>query len=252
MPKYESCLSSMWKIIIRERENMSPSNNTDRFELVSFELCPYVQRSVITLLQKKINFKLTFIDLDTPPEWFKKISPMGKVPLLIVRERKTTEPVVLFESYVINEYIDEVTPPMWLPHDPLAKARERGWIAVSGELLMHGYSMMASSDLAEISQAKQDVFEILGKVEEALSVGPYFTGPHFSLVDASFAPFFMRMNLFKSMRNDSAWNQLPKTKRWVDTLLKLPSVRDSVIPDFKKKFADSLREHGSAWATEVE
>ncbi len=227
------------------------TSNLKRFELVSFELCPYVQRSVITLLQKKIDFNLTLIDLDSPPDWFNKISPLGKVPLLIVRNDRNAEPVILFESAVINEYLDEVTPPMLLPSDPLAKAKQRAWVAVSGELFMLSYPMMASSDLAEIAEAKVEIFEILSKVEGALSQGPYFSGNQFSLVDAAFAPFFMRMNLFKVMKEDSTWNQLPKTKLWADTLLKLPSVKDSVVPDFATKFAEYLRKRESAWADQV-
>src|SRR5262245_51434236 len=117
------------------------------FELVSFDLCPYVQRSVITLKHKKIDFKLTLIDLAAPPEWFNRISPLGKVPLLLVRDsEKGGEPVALFESAVINEYLDEVTEPRLLPADPLEKARERAWVAVSAEILMSMFSIMTSSD----------------------------------------------------------------------------------------------------------
>jgi len=51
-------------------------------ELISFELCPFVQRAVILLRYKKISFKIRYIDLREPPEWFLALSPTGKVPLL--------------------------------------------------------------------------------------------------------------------------------------------------------------------------
>jgi len=69
-------------------------------ELISFELCPFVQRSVITLLQKGVDFKINYIDIHDPPEWFQQISPLGKVPVMRV------DNTVLFESAVINEYLD--------------------------------------------------------------------------------------------------------------------------------------------------
>ena len=74
---------------------------SDRPELISFKLCPFVQRSVIVLLEKEAPFDITYIDLSNPPDWFKAISPMGKVPVLKVDD------TVLFESAVIMEYLDE-------------------------------------------------------------------------------------------------------------------------------------------------
>jgi glutathione S-transferase len=52
------------------------------YELVSHHLCPYVQRAAIVLTEKGVSFKRTLIDLDNKPDWFKAISPLGKVPLL--------------------------------------------------------------------------------------------------------------------------------------------------------------------------
>jgi glutathione S-transferase len=215
------------------------------FELVSFDLCPYVQRSVITLKHKKSDFKITYIDLEKPPEWFNKASPLGKVPLLFVRQSASSEPVVLFESAVINEYIDEVTPPSLLPHDPLEKARLRAWVQVSGELLMSMYPILISHDKNEIDEARKEVWEVLEKVEDAVSGGNFFSSPGFSLVDAAFAPVFMRLLMMKSMRDDAHWKSLPKTRQWADALLQLPEVRDSVIPEFKQKFISHLQRKDS-------
>jgi glutathione S-transferase len=222
---------------------------TPQFELVSFDLCPYVQRSVITLKQKKIDFKITYIDLEKPPEWFSKASPLGKVPLLLVRRNSPNEPVdepvVLFESAVINEYIDEVTPSSLLPKDPLEKARMRAWIQVSGELLMAMYPIMSSRDQGEILEARKDVWDILEKVEEAVAGGSFFSLTGFTLVDSAFAPVFMRLLMMKSFREDPQWKQLPKTRRWADCLLALPEVRESVIPEFKQKFISYLQRKDS-------
>ena len=90
-------------------------------ELISFKLCPFVQRSVITLLYRDVPHRTTYIDLDEPPVWFAKISPFGKVPVLRVDGDS-----VLFESAVINEFIDEASPGSMQPEDPLRRTqRER-------------------------------------------------------------------------------------------------------------------------------
>lgn len=228
---------------------MAPSPS---FELVSFDLCPYVQRSVITLKHKKVDYKITYIDLANPPEWFTHASPLGKVPLLFVRMSGTgTEPVVLFESAVINEYIDEVTPPSLLPKDPLEKARDRAWVAVSGEMLMTMYTFMSTTDPAEITEASQELWETLARVEDAVSGGNTFSSHGFSLTDAAFAPVFMRILMMKSLRDDSHWKSLPKTRKWAEALLLLPEVRNSVIPEFKQKYAAFLKEKGLASAGDV-
>ncbi len=98
-------------------------------ELISFNVCPFVQRSVITLIHKNCDYKITFIDLSNPPGWFLEISPLGKVPVLKVDGKE-----VLFESAVINEFIDDVTPGTLKPSDPLTLAKNRAWIEY-GELV---------------------------------------------------------------------------------------------------------------------
>ena len=74
-----------------------------KLKLISFTLCPYVQRAMIVLNEKNIPFDIEYIDLSEPPPWFYDISPLEKVPVLLVND----EP--LFESMVICEYLDEIT-----------------------------------------------------------------------------------------------------------------------------------------------
>ena len=66
--------------------------------LVSHTLCPYVQRAMIVLAEKQADHQRIYIDLKDKPAWFREISPLGKVPVLIVDK----EPV--FESAVICEF----------------------------------------------------------------------------------------------------------------------------------------------------
>ena len=81
-------------------------------------LCPYVQRSVITLLHKQVEHSITDIDLSNRPDWSSTMSPLGKVPVL-----RADGDTVLFESAVINEYIDETTAAPLQPADPLLRAQ---------------------------------------------------------------------------------------------------------------------------------
>ena len=72
----------------------------------------------MALIEKGIEFDLTAIDLNDKPDWFLEISPYGKVPVL------RHNGAVIFESAVINEYLEEVFPerPL-LPSDPVRRAQ---------------------------------------------------------------------------------------------------------------------------------
>src|SRR5215475_4166513 len=93
-------------------------------KLISHKLCPYVQRAVIVLTEKGVAFERIDIDLASKPDWFLKISPLGKVPVLVVTTDKGE--VAIFESNVICEYIEETQAgPRLHPADPLARAEHR-------------------------------------------------------------------------------------------------------------------------------
>ena len=119
-------------------------------ELISFELCPYVQRAIIVLTEKGVAHKRTYIDLADKPDWFREISPLSKVPAMRVGK------VVLFESAVICEYIDEVTPGSLHPVDPVRRAKHRSWIEFGSSILVsiaNFYSARTPSEFEERRRA---------------------------------------------------------------------------------------------------
>ncbi len=80
-------------------------------KLISFKLCPFVQQVAIALSYKHIKFEIEYVDLADPPEWFLKISPLKKVPILLVEKH------VLFDSVAINEFIEDKYPIKMHPVD---------------------------------------------------------------------------------------------------------------------------------------
>lgn len=66
--------------------------------VVSFSICPFVQRVTATLEARNIPYNVEYISLKEKPDWFLQASPNGQVPLLI-SEQGTT----LFESDAIIE-----------------------------------------------------------------------------------------------------------------------------------------------------
>ncbi|WP_127478270.1 glutathione S-transferase family protein [Sulfurivermis fontis] len=208
-------------------------------ELVSFKLCPFVQRSVIVLLEKGVPFDITYINLKEPPEWFQRISPLGKVPLLKVGD------TVLFESAVIMEYLDEVNPPSLHPADPLRKAHNRAWIEFASGLLACQYNLtMAAADAAAFDAQCTELCAKLAQLEQQIA-GPLFNGREFALVDAAFAPFFLRLDLLEGWHPLGLLRGLPKVSAWSQQLLQRPAVRDSVVPEFAALYREHIRGGGA-------
>jgi glutathione S-transferase len=209
-------------------------------ELISFPLCPYVQRSVITLLHKQVGFTLTHIDLAHKPDWFLNLSPMGKVPCL----RVDTD-TVLFESQVINEYLDETFVPTLHPADPLERARHRSWIAFGSEMISDQFQLMVAQGDERFTAASRQLFDKLERLEKVLVDGPFFAGENFSLVDAALAPLFMRMEIIHALRPLPRWEALASLRRWTALLMELPEVAGSVTADFPERLRNYMSEKGS-------
>jgi glutathione S-transferase len=196
-------------------------------ELISFKLCPFVQRSVIVLQEKGVDYDITYINLQNPPEWFKEISPLGKVPVLKVGDS------VLFESAVIMEYLDEVNPPSLHPNDPLRKAHNRAWIEFASTLFFCQFNMVMAKEQDSCENSEKELRDKLAVVEQQL-IGPYFNGNAFSLADAAYAPLFMRLSFLEKWHPMGILDDLPKMKQWSEKLLAKESVKNSVVPDLEQ------------------
>ncbi|MBL0954565.1 MAG: glutathione S-transferase family protein [Leptospira sp.] len=212
--------------------------------LISFKLCPYVQRSVINLLEKKVDYEIKYIDLANKPDWFLKISPFGRVPALVVGDE------VLFESAVINEYLDETNLPSLHPKDPLVKAKHRAWAEFASALLVDQYLWTMSKDEAESNKKRDEIlskFKILEPVLPNPKDGKlFFAGDSKHLVDTAYAPFFMRLDFLKSKGAEfDLVSGFPKIQIWSDTLLSLPSVKNSVLPEVPKEYIEFIKAHNS-------
>ncbi len=207
--------------------------------LISFKTCPFVQRAVITLKYKNIDFDITYIDLADPPDWFLEISPLGKVPVLKVDDE------VLFESAVINEYLDDITDGALQPRDPLARAKNRAWIEFASNMLGNLYMMKMSKDEDSYKKYSERLVEQLHRVENRLGDGPWFNGADFSLADTAFAPLFRQNSVADYKLSVLDPETMPKVDAWSRRLLALPSVRESVVDEFEDLYLAAMEKNGS-------
>jgi glutathione S-transferase len=210
-------------------------------ELVSHHLCPYVQRAAITLSEKNVPFVRTYVDLAAKPEWFSKISPLGKVPLLRVQGE------VIFESAVILEYLEDTLAPALHPKGPIERARHRAWIEFGSAVLSDIGGFYSAPDAAAVGVKIAALREKFQRVEHELEGrdGPYFSGASFSLVDAVFGPTFRYWNVFDQIDDFAVFAGLARVQAWRHALSLRPSVRDAVTSDYDARLRRFLRERGS-------
>lgn len=208
--------------------------------LVSFDLCPYVQRAAIVLAEKAIPFTRRDVDLSAKPDWFKALSPLGKVPLLQVGD------AVIFESSVIVEYIEDTTPNPLHPADPLIRAQHRAWTEFASSILADIWVLETTSDRSLMAQKAATLRDKFTRIEAQLTTGPYFTGPHFSIVDAAFAPAFRYFDVFDSIADLGIFTGLPKVTAWRAALSTRRSVIGAVRPDYPDLLRAFLRKHDPA------
>ena len=209
-------------------ENMTP-------KLVSFKVCPFVQRVAITLQYKGIDYDIEYIDLGSPPEWFLAISPLKKVPLLIV------DNTVIFESAVINEYIDEAYQPVLHPEDLLLKAINRSWIEFSSNISLYTFELTIKEKKNDFENILEELLKGFDLVEDYLYTKPFFNGEQFSLVDSSYAPIFQRLEFLAQIYKPIiSSKRYPKLVKWKDSLLSLNAVKRSTEEEIQNLYYQLL------------
>ena len=212
---------------------------TSKYMLCSFKTCPWVQRAAIVLRAKQVPYDITYIDRDHRPDWFLKISPHSKVPVLRIDEKDA-----LFESNAIAEFLDETASPRLHPEDPVARARNRAWTDYVPTFASAVSDTAYSDSEEEFARKAAKMAGPFGKLDEALaargSSGPYFNGPKFSLVDAAYAPFLQRYTFMDRLKPLGVIEKFPRLAAWRDALLATPAVKGSTVPNIEAVWQENL------------
>lgn len=213
---------------------------TSDLTLVSHSLCPYVQRAAIALAEKSVPFERVTIDLSDKPDWFRKASPLGKVPLL-----KTGE-TYLFESAPILEYLEDSQPRPLHPREPVERARHRAYIEFGSQVLNGIGALYNAADRQGFEEKAAALWEKFLHLEQELDAeGPFFSGPDFSLVDATFGPVFRYFDVFDRLGRFGVLDGLEKVGRWRDNLAKRRSVVEAVAADYPENLTGFLKRRNS-------
>jgi glutathione S-transferase len=223
-----------------------PSHVMPTFKLISSATCPFVQRSAITLEYKHVPYEIEFIDLANKPDWFLELSPTGKVPVLVVRDGERE--IVLFESAVINEYLDEITEGgSLLPRDPLLRARHRAMIEFASSAITDSWRMGVAESREEAFVQAAALRAKLVRFESEM-VGPFFTGSELALVDTAAIPLLLRtMWTLEPAPELAVFDGLPKVQTWYETAIELDAVARSAVSNVRELYREYLANRSGSW-----
>ena len=213
--------------------------------LISHKLCPYVQRAVIALTEKGVAFERVDVDLANKPDWFLKVSPLGRTPVLQVGA------AAIFESAVILEYLEETEPKPLHPVDPLRRAEHRGWIEFGSAVLNDIAGFYSAPDETAFEAKATQLEARFVRLEARIAASPWFDGEAFSLVDAVFGPVFRYFDVFDEIGEFGILKNKSKLSRWRASLAARPSVKSAVSVEYAALLRDFLRRRNS-WISQLQ
>ncbi|WP_051396199.1 glutathione S-transferase family protein [Ignatzschineria larvae DSM 13226] len=210
------------------------------YQVVGYPFCPYVQRVLITLNEKAVDFESIWLDPHAElPEWFKEWSPLGKVPVM-----KVTTGEVLFESMAIVEYIEELNKvPSIYAKLPAKRALQRAWAGVAGELYGPQHLCMRATNRDEVN-AQMTLMRDKLAILEARCGRTYFSGESMTAVDVVLAPFFIRQDVLLSLGAEDLLADFPKLQALSNKLLTHHAILQITAGDWTAQFIALQKANG--------
>ncbi|HQT26590.1 MAG TPA: glutathione S-transferase N-terminal domain-containing protein [Burkholderiales bacterium] len=159
--------------------------------LYSGTSCPFSQRCRIVLYEKDMDFQIIDVDLYNKPEDLAVMNPYNQVPVLVERD------LILYESNIINEYIDDRFPhPQLMPADPIMRARARLFLfRFEKELFVHVEEIEHGSQKAA-EKARISIRDSLTQISPVFAKQKFILGEEFSMLDVALAPLLWRLDYY--------------------------------------------------------
>ena len=192
--------------------------------LYSGTTCPFSQRCRIVLYEKGMDFQIIDVDLDHKPEDLAVMNPYNQVPVLVERD------LVLHESNIINEYIDERFPhPQLMPADPVMRARARLFLFNFEVELFSQIDSLEQGNAKQQDKSRSHVADRLTELSPVFTKQKYMLGDEFSMLDVAISPLLWRLDYYGISLPKSA---APLAK-YAERLFSRPAFIDALTPSEK-------------------
>lgn len=163
--------------------------------------CPFSHRCRFVLYEKGMDFEIKDVDIYNKPEDLAVMNPYNQVPVLVERD------LVLHESNIINEYIDERFPhPQLMPSDPVMRGRGRLVLYRMEKELFNHVQVLENPAATNKEQAKarEAIGNGLTMLAPSFSKSKYILGEDFSMIDVALAPLLWRLDHYDVKLGKSA------------------------------------------------
>lgn len=159
--------------------------------LYSGTSCPFSHRCRIVLHEKGMDFEIKDVDLHDKPEEIAAMNPYNRVPIMVERD------LTLYESNIINEYIDERFPhPQLMPADPVMRARARLFLFnFEHDLFSQIQDVMGGTPKAA-EKARAIIRDNLTQIAPLFTKQKFMLGEEYSMLDVAIAPLLWRLDHF--------------------------------------------------------
>ncbi len=126
---------------------------------------PFVRKVRVVLIEKHIDFELVGDAMTGETPLIEKHNPLGKIPALVLDDGLT-----LFDSQVITEYLDAISPVGHLiPDNPRERAVVKRWEAMADGILDAGVAIVLEKRRPETEQSPAWMERQRGKMERGLA-----------------------------------------------------------------------------------
>jgi RNA polymerase-associated protein len=159
--------------------------------LYSATTCPFSHRCRIVLYEKGMDFQIIDVDLHNKPEDLAVMTPYSKVPVLVERD------LILYESNIINEYIDDRFPhPQLMPADPVMRARARLFLHRFEQELFCHIDVVEHGNPKSVEKGRATIRDNLTVIAPVFVKQKYMLGDEFSMLDVAIAPLLWRLDYY--------------------------------------------------------
>ncbi|KAB2926717.1 MAG: glutathione S-transferase [Dechloromonas sp.] len=201
-------------------------------KLIGSHSSPYTRKVRVVLAEKKIEVDFVIDSPWLPESQVPGINPLGKIPVLVLDDETP-----LFDSRVIVEYIDNVTPNNKLFPAPNRERTEvKRWEALADGVcdaavaaLLESRRTKAQRNNDWIARQQDKVTRSLAFMASELGEKPFCMGTHFSMADIAVGT---ALGYLSFRFPEIAWQESHANLDKLNTkLLQRPSFADTIPKD---------------------
>jgi len=195
-------------------------------KLYSYPDCPYCQKVRVVLAEKDLSYEVVPVDLrknEQKTAEFLRLNPYGKVPVL------EDEEIVIYESTIINEYLEDEYPlPALMPEDSAGRARIRMledygdniFLPQTSQVLAELARPESERDSDKLGRYKAGIVRSLEWLYSSLEGREYLVSD-FSMADVAFVPGILILANM-GIEVNPGWKNLAA---WIGRLRQRPSIQ---------------------------